>query len=825
MMNSITNASLQFSNPAPLYQPSNSAVPSTAAFVNLAISRATTSRRRCLTCMPNVVLLVTAISCLLKWVVVTSMIQSFRTYSYLGSLVPGCMKLRRCSCLLKCMLPMNQSPPQLPLLLSFLYVLAWEIYVQVGMCIVLQLNLAWQNIHLLGMPWYRCMPNWDWLFRLMQKGETRPNYATIANVLPVCASLDKDIAYCFGKEIHGYVLRNNEFLKDVSIYNALVSFYLRVGQTELAELLFRRMEFKDLVSWNAIIGGYASNAKWLKALEVFDELLTVEMVEPDTVTFVSVLPACAQLKDLKRGRETHAYVLRNRGLYLDTSVANALINFYAKCDDLKAAYHIFSMITRRDIISWNSILDAFAGRGDKQFAGILEFMFRERFIPDSITILSVIQFCDNISREDKVKEAHSYSIRHHFLESDEQPKVGNAILSAYAQCGNIEYALKVFQSLSEKRNLISFNSMISSYVNHGLHDEAHTIFSSMPRMDLTTWNLMVRAYAENDCPVQAVSLFNDLLAQGMKPDEVTIMSLLPVCAQFSCGHLIKVCHAYVIRSSLDDARLKGALLDVYAKCGSLGYARKLFKSTPHKDLVLYTSMIGGYAMHGMGKEAVATFCRMLELGVNPDHVIITAVLSACSHSGLVNEGLEIFYSVEKVYKMKPTVEQYCCVVDLLARGGRIGDAYTLARGMPNGGNANVWGALLGACKTHHEVEMGNTVADTLFRMEANNIGNYVVLSNIFAADERWDKVVEVRKLMKSRDLRKPAGCSWIEVDRRECVFVSGDTSHPRRNCIYEMLSSLALQITEPRQMSQQVGMQLLDSRKIVGMDAFPESKT
>ncbi|CAN0890116.1 Putative pentatricopeptide repeat-containing protein At5g08490 [Linum grandiflorum] len=445
------------------------------------------------------------------------------------------------------------------------------------------------------MPWYQCMPNWDWLFRLMQKSETRPNYATIANVLPVCASLDKDIAYCFGKEIHGYVLRNNVFLEDVSIYNALVSFYLRVEQIELAELLFRRMKFKDLVSWNAVIGGYASNGKWLKALQVFDELLAAETIGPDSVTFVSLLPACAQLKDLKRGREIHGYVLRNYGMYLDTSVANALINFYAKCDDLEAAYNTFSMITKRDLISWNSILDAFAGRGDRQFACTLELMFRERFMPDSITILSVILYCENILREDKIKEAHSYSIRHNFLE----PKVGNAILAAYAKCGNIAYASKVFQSLSEKRNLISFNSMISGYVNHGLHDKAYTIFSSMQGMDLTTWNLMVRAYAENECPGQAVSLFHELLAKGMKPDEVTIMSLLPVCAQFACGHLMKECHAYVIRSSFNDARLKGALLDTYAKCGSIRYACKIFQSTLHKDLVLYTSMIGGYAMHAI----------------------------------------------------------------------------------------------------------------------------------------------------------------------------------------------------------------------------------
>ncbi|CAL1409963.1 unnamed protein product [Linum trigynum] len=652
------------------------------------------------------------------------------------------------------------------------------------------------------------------LFRLMQEGEVKPNYATIANILPVCSSLYKDSGYCFGKEIHGYVLRSNEFLRDLSIYNALVSFYLRVGQIEAAELLFHRMEFRDLVSWNAIIGGYASNGKWSNALGVFDQMLDLDAVRPDSVTFVSVLPACAQLRDLRRGREIHGYVLRNPFLCEDTSVSNALMNFYAKCEDVKAAHRTFSMTDRRDLISWNSILDAFAGRSDVQFVHLIELMFIEGFVPDSITILSVIQFCENVLREDKVKETHGYSIRNHFLHSTDEPRVGNALLAAYAQCGNLDHSFKVFQTMSEKRNLVSFNSMISGYLNFGLHADAYAIFSSMPGTDLTTWNLMVRAYAENECPDQALSLFHKLLARGSKPDEVSLMSLLPVCAQIASSKLLKECHAYAIRSCFNDPRLNGALLDVYAKTGSIGYAEKLFESTQHKDLILYTSMVGGYAMHGMGNEAVRVFSHMIELGVKPDNVIFTAVLSACSHSGFIDKGLKIFDSLEKVYGIRPTVEQYCCVVDLLARGGRIHDAYTLVSGMVKGAaNASIWGALLGACKTHNEVELGKTVADSLFEMEANDVGNYVVLSNIFAADERWEKVVEIRKLMKARDLKKPAGCSWIDVERRENVFVSGDMAHPQRNHIYEVLITLDSQIKEPRQVDQQFGLQLLDCHK------------
>lgn len=275
------------------------------------------------------------------------------------------------------------------------------------------------------------------------------------------------------------------------------------------------------------------------------------------------------------------------------------------------------------------------------------------------------------------------------------------------------------------------------------------------------------------------------------------MSFLPVCAQMASVHLVKQCHGYAIRAGFKDCRLNGTLLDVYAKCGTIMSAYKLFHFSTHKDLVMFTAMVSGYAMHGMGEEALMVFSHMLELGVKPDHVIITAVLSACSHSGLVNEGLKIFYSIEKVHGFKPTMEQYACVVDLLARGGRLNDAYSFATRMPVEANANVWGTLLGACRTHHEVELGCLVADRLFEIEANNIGNYVVMSNLYAADARWDGVVEVRKLMRTRDLKKPAGCSWIEVERRKNIFVAGDSTHPQRSHIYNTLCTLDQQIKEP----------------------------
>ncbi|XP_060203677.1 putative pentatricopeptide repeat-containing protein At5g08490 [Lycium barbarum] len=635
------------------------------------------------------------------------------------------------------------------------------------------------------------------LFRLMLKGSILPNYATIANILPICPSLGGIDGYQLGRQMHCYVLRRAELLSEVTVINALLSCYLRAGNFEGAETLFRNMMSKDLVSWNSIIAGYAANGEWSKTLDFFREFTKEEMNGPDSVTLISILPECSRLNDVLIGKQIHGYVIRQSSLHQDISVINALISFYAKCGNIEEARRIFSLTSNKDLISWNTMLDALAeNQLHQEFINLLKGMFLEGIKADSITLLAVVRYFGNIYRMDKVKEAHGFSVRSGILKSYTEPTLANALLDAYAKCCNLNYANRIFENLSESKNVITCNAMISGFVNYGLHEDAHGIFKRMTEKDLTTWNLMVKAYADNDCPDQAVSLFTELQYHKMRPDAMSILSLLPVCAQMASSNLLKQCHAYVIRAFLDDVYLIGALIDVYSKCATLGYAYKLFQSSPVKDLVMFTAMVGGYAMHGMGEEALGIFYNMLELDFKPDHVIITTVLSACSHAGLVDEGLKIFDSMEKTHQIKPIMEHYACVVDLLARGGRIKDAFSFVTNMPFQADADIWGTLLGACKIHQEVDMGRAAADRLFQVNANDIGNYVIISNMYAENARWDGVLEIRRSMKMRDLKKPVGCSWIEVERKKSVFAAGDYSHPQRRTIYETLRILDEQIKE-----------------------------
>ncbi|KAL2941297.1 hypothetical protein RDABS01_029647 [Bienertia sinuspersici] len=571
--------------------------------------------------------------------------------------------------------------------------------------------------------------------------ETELSPVSIAIVLPVCARLGCLNA---GKSIHSYAVKSG-WASETLVGNSLVSMYAKCGMVhDGAYASFCEIYDKDVISWNALIAGFAENGFYNDAYVFFRRML-LGCVAPNYATLASILPICAALdRDIAYGlgRELHAYALRHNELQKDVFVINALMSFYFRMGQmlepdsvtlvsvLPACAHLqnlwaFITMSQRDLISWNSMLDAFAESGyELKLVNILYQLFEEGLRPDSITLLTLIRFYGSISQLSKVKEAHGYLLRACICQNNTQPTLG--------------------------------------YMTCNLQAEACKVLEGMSQNDLATRNLMIRAYAENNCLEQAVALLFKLQVQGMKPDATTIMSILPMCAKMASTHMLRQCHGYMVRAGIEDVQLKGSMIDVYSKCGNLSLANKLFWSSSYKDLVMFTALIGGYAMHGTGKEALVLFKQMLVLGMRPDHVVLTAILSACSHAGLVDEGLKIFHSIEKFYGVKPTMEQYGCVVDLLARQGKIKDAYNFVIEMPMKANANIWSILLGACRTYHEVEL----------------------------NKKWDGVFEIRKMMRSKDLKKPAGCSWIEVDRRRRIFVSGDYSHPETNAIYFTLMAL-----------------------------------
>uniref|UniRef100_J3LY65 Pentatricopeptide repeat-containing protein n=1 Tax=Oryza brachyantha TaxID=4533 RepID=J3LY65_ORYBR len=626
------------------------------------------------------------------------------------------------------------------------------------------------------------------LFGQMISDGCLPNYSTLANVLPFCSLVEYGKHY--GKEVHGFAVRHGLEM-DISVRNALMAHYSKVCEMRAVESIFRSSKTRDIVTWNTIIAGHVMNGYPSRALELFRKFLFTGMT-PDPVSLISLLTACAQIGNVKVGMRVHGYIFRHVELLQETSLMNALVSFYSQCDRFDAAFRAFITIQNKDSISWNAILSACATSEQhiEQFFRLIGEMWHDVTQWDSVTILNVIRvstFCGI----KMVQEAHGYSLRVGYTG---ETSVANAILDAYAKCGCPHDAETLFRNLAV-RNIVTDNTMISCYLKNNCVEDAEMTFSQMAEKDVTTWNLMIRLYAQNDMCDQAFSLFHQLQSEGLNPDTISITNILLACIHLSSEQLVKQCHGYMLRASLEDIHLQGALLDAYSKCGNITSAYNFFQVSLHKDLVIFTAMIGAYAMHGMADKAVELFSKMLTVGIKPDHVVLTALLSACSHAGLVDAGIKIFKSIREIYGVEPTEEHCACMVDLLARGGRLQDAYSFALDMPSHVvNANAWGSLLGACKIHGEVKIGQLAADHLFSMDTEDIGNYVIMSNIFAADDKWDNVEHVRKLMKSKDLKKPAGCSWIEVDKSRHLFIAGDVQHQDRSSIYNVLGSLYQQI-------------------------------
>eukprot|EP01018_Ginkgo_biloba_P030827 Gb_14948 [translate_table: standard] len=631
------------------------------------------------------------------------------------------------------------------------------------------------------------------LFYQMQKAGAHPDHFIFPIVIKVCAGLE---ALHQGKEIHDYLIKTG-FESNVFSGSALVNMYAKCGELEDARQVFDKMPERNVVGWNALIAGYAQNGYGDQAIEFFEKMqlegikpnviswnaiiaghvqndhgkealklfrqMQLAGVEANSVTMASVLPAYASFASVK---EIHDYIMRC-GLGINAFVGSALIGVYVKCGSVEHARHVFDKMSQRDVVSWNAMITGYAQSGQVDEAlNLFHQMQLAGLKPDLIT--------------------------------------WNAMIDGYARNGYSSEALKFFQEMQWagfKADLITWNMIIARYAQNGHGDEALKLFQQMQsegvKPNVKSWTALIAGYSQNGERDKALKLFCQMQLAGVKPNSVTIASILPACANLAGLQLGKEIHAYAIRNGFEsDLFVGSAIVDMYAKCGNIANARQVFHKMSQRNVVTWNAMISGYAMHGHGENALRLFYQMKEAGVKPDHVTFTGVLSACSHAGLVDEGWQYFAHMNRDYGIIPSMEHYACLVDLLGRAGLLDEAQEFINKMPLKPDACVWGALLGACRVHCNVELGERVAEYLFEFEPQNAGNYVLLSNIYASAGRWEDVLNVRNMMNNRGLKKEPGCSWIEVNNRVHAFLTGDKSHPQSQKIYAMLQSLAGQMEE-----------------------------
>ena len=323
------------------------------------------------------------------------------------------------------------------------------------------------------------------------------------------------------------------------------------------------------------------------------------------------------------------------------------------------------------------------------------------------------------------------------------------------------------------------------------------MFSKLDKKNLVSWNVMIAVYVNSSMPAEAVDLYSQMDVQGIEPDAISVASVLPACGDLSALLLGRQIHKYVERKKLRPSLLlENALIDMYAKCGSSAEARAVFDGMQFRDVVSWTSMISAYGRSGKGCDAVALFSKMQHSGLCPDSIAFVSVLSACSHSGLLEEGRYNFKLMTERYKIIPRIEHFACLVDLLGRAGKVEEAYSIIRQMPMEPNERVWGALLGACHVYSNMDIGLLAADRLFRLAPEQSGYYVLLSNIYAKAGRWNDVTTIRSIMKRKGLKKMPAVSNVEINDRVYTFLAGDQSHTQSKEIYKELDVLVGKMKE-----------------------------
>ncbi|XP_043708041.1 pentatricopeptide repeat-containing protein At1g11290, chloroplastic-like [Telopea speciosissima] len=563
------------------------------------------------------------------------------------------------------------------------------------------------------------------MFKLMLVNDQKPNYVTLLSVIRAVGSMGWEEMI---RGIHGFVIKHG-FGSEVSLVTALVGLY-SVHDMKIVWQLFDGTPTKDLVLWSAMIAACSKNGQSVEALEIFRQM-QYEGEDPNHISIVSVLPACADLGALSLGKQIHGYSIK-RELSLFTNVQNSLVDMYAKCGKLKVSILLFNGIVNKDIVSWNTMICRCLGNGFPGKALDLFSNMRSSCLePDETAIRNALGACSQLGEFEYGLGLHCYVIKDGFLPL---VPIGTALLRMYAKFGDV--------------------------------DSAETLFANLHEKDLIAWSAMISVYAQAGYPYDALDTFKQMQLVNVKPNEVTLVSLLQACSSMGAQEHGKSVHACTVRLGYSsNLYITSALIDFYCKLGRLNQGKALFDKLPIKDLICWSSMINGYGVNGCGKEALETFSDMLECGTKPNDIVFVSVLSACSHCGLEDEAWNWFYSMEEKYGVVPTVAHYACMVDLLSRRGRIEEALGFIKEMPMQPNASVWGALLTGCRlSQSPIEVIEFAAKHLLNLDALNTSYLVILSNLYAEHGRWRDVERLRRLVKEKGLRKTGGYSLVEAN-------------------------------------------------------------
>ncbi|KDP32344.1 hypothetical protein JCGZ_13269 [Jatropha curcas] len=562
------------------------------------------------------------------------------------------------------------------------------------------------------------------------------------------------------------------------------------GNLQYAERLFNYIQNPPLLIYNLLIKAFAKKCYYRKCVSLFSKLRE-NGLWPDNFTYPFVFKAIGFLGQILGGEKIRGFLVKT-GLEFDTYVCNSLIDMYAQFGLIDVMKKLFDEMPDRDVITWNVMISGYVKC--RKFEDAIDVFCRMReetdLRPDEATVVSTLSACTALKNLDLGKEIHHY-VREKLEFSS---IIGNALLDMYCKCGCLRIARAIFEEMPYK-NVICWTTMVYGYANCGELDEARALFERSPVRDVVIWTAMINGYVQFNRFDEAVALFREMQIRRVKPDKFIMVSLLTCCAQTGALEQGKWIHEFIDENSITvDAVVGTALIEMYAKCGCIEKALEIFYGLREKDTASWTSIICGLAVNGKTRMSLDLFSKMKQAGVRPDDITFIGILSACSHGGLVEEGRNFFNSMTTMYQIKPKLEHYGCLIDLLGRAGLLDEAEELIKKVPGEDKAIVvplYVSLLSACRIYRNVEMGERVAKQLVKIESSDSGVHTLLANIYASADRWEDVTKVRRKMKDLGVQKLPGCSSIEVDGIIHEFLAGDPSHPQMREIYSMLDGMA----------------------------------
>ncbi|XP_078448555.1 pentatricopeptide repeat-containing protein At3g29230-like isoform X2 [Wolffia australiana] len=510
------------------------------------------------------------------------------------------------------------------------------------------------------------------------------------------------------KEAHGQVIKRDPWPFQSSAASLFLSAYAvsSHGNLDIAMAIFYQMQRPSTFACNSIIRGLAAGKKPANAVLVFSELLR-RGFQPNNFTFPFLLKSCAEASLMKPGASIHGLIVKS-GQENDCFIRSTLIRFYAR-GHLADARKVFDECSRRESVSWNSMIDGYVKAGE---LGEARFVFDRMISRDTIS--------------------------------------WNTMINGYVIFGDLHQAKNLFQQMPS-RSIVSWNSILAGHAKCGDLSGALKVFEEMPKRDVVSWNAMLACYSQSGKPREALELFDLMRRERVKPTDATIVSLLSACGLLGALDQGKAVESFMREQKVQPNTILGtALVDMYAKCGDIEQAEEVFQSLEERDVLAWNTMIAATGMHGQSQRALHLFEEMEASGLPPDDITFVAVLGACSHGGDVERGRLLLNSMEKKYGIKPKLEHYGCLIDLLARAGYLEEALEVIESMPMEPNPGAWGALLGGCKIHGNIRVAEAAGLHLLKLQPNHSGR------------KWEEAGRVRQMMEARCIVKSPGLSLVD---------------------------------------------------------------